>query len=201
MIIYQFITPALHISFSYSLSRAVLVHSGSCGYRGGGSSAKGGRSRHVYVALSKWIIITFALSIYGFISWCSKGCRSRFFFFFWIWCCKNTWQPPRILVCDTARFKTRYFWNTYKTYFGICLIATCSVPLTVDIFNPPIKLLRNYPWAFLFSSQERRKFFVEIYLRFGSCYPKSFSCTIFFDVDSKWEEWCQVCSRMPIFRT
>lgn len=40
MIIYQFITPAFHISFSYSLSRAALVHSGSCGYRDGGFSAR-----------------------------------------------------------------------------------------------------------------------------------------------------------------
>lgn len=211
MIIYQFITPAFHISFSYSWSRAALVHSGSCGYRGGGFSAREAGQGVLVACLCRFVKMN-----NNYFCW--KRVRSHFLelqgkcrFFFDPARCENTWQLPRILCGDTVRFKTCCFWHTFESDFGICHIATCSVPLTVDIFKlfVPIKLLRNFPWAFLFfqysgNDVSTQKVLGKFSFEVVSCYWKRPSCTFlaFLQLQtSRREAWCQVWPSRPIFRT
>lgn len=63
------------------------------------------------------------------------------------------------LVSDTERFKTGCFSNTLESNFGICHIATCSVPRTVDIFKQfaPIKTLEEFSLGISFFSIFRKR--------------------------------------------
>lgn len=79
--------------------------------------------------------------------------------FFWSGMLQKHSAAAKNLVGDTERFKTGCFSNTLESNFGICHIATCSVPRTVDIFKQfaPIKTLEEFSLgiSFFFNIQEK----------------------------------------------